>query len=277
MGISGSRVSRKVLKYKAGRETMTSLHKFLLALAVAMVFTLPAMAQEVSSEAQRHMIRGEAALEEAETETDFQDAVQEFKRATQLAPNWADAWFNLGVAQDKASDFAGAINSFKKYLALSPNASDKAVVETLVIKLEYKRDKAQRVKIKEIEELPSRLAGDWCEFDEIWRCYTKIEVSGSTIKFYFLPPTGDVYLHHWGNIKGYEIKGSYFWAASDLDPNCPNLEIPMKGTVSPDAQRIELSYQRPRRYWDSSAPNPRKRCTAEGMETKKVIYLRKKP
>lgn len=167
MGISGSRVSRKVLKYKEGRETMTSLHKFLLALAVAMVFTLPAMAQDVSTEAQRYMIRGQVAMEDAKDISGFQDAVKEFRKATELAPEWGDAWFNLGMAQEKAGDIPAAIQSYKKYLGLSPNAPDRAEVETQIIKLEYRYEKAEEERTAAIrqrqadEYLASRLVGTW--------------------------------------------------------------------------------------------------------------------
>ncbi|MCH8347499.1 MAG: tetratricopeptide repeat protein [Proteobacteria bacterium] len=123
---------------------MTSLHKFLLALGVAMVFALPALGQEVSQEAKRHMFRGQAAMEEASDASGYQDAVSEFKQAIQLAPNWADAWFNLGVAQEKVGDLSGAMKSFQKYLDLNPNASDRNEVEALIYKLEYLIDKAQR-------------------------------------------------------------------------------------------------------------------------------------
>ncbi len=264
------------------KKNFSFLVLYFLSLFVVLNITI-VWAAEISRDAKRHMASGTAAMKFAKTEADYQDAVTEFKKAIEYAPDWSDAWFNLGVAQEKARDFEGAINSFQSYLQKNPKASDHDEVETRIFELEYRQEKKKRrkaeqqaTKAKELDY--SSLSGSWCEMTssgDIWRCYTKIEVSGSTIKIYFLPPTGRLYLNYWGNIKGYEIKGSYFFGASDLDPNCPNLETPMKGTVSPDAQRIELSYQSPLRYWDSSAPNPSKRCTAEGMETKKVTYIRK--
>jgi len=126
---------------------MNGFSKFLLASAVGVMLSLPAPAQDIPAEARRHMIRGEAALEDAKknkTPADLKDAVKEFKKAAQLAPNWADAWFNLGVVQEKVEDFSGAMISYKKYLKLRPDADDKEEVGAKIIKLEYRFEKAQK-------------------------------------------------------------------------------------------------------------------------------------
>lgn len=93
-------------------------------------------------EAKRHMARGAAAMEMAQSPEDYQDAVAEFSQAVKLAPDWADAWFNLGVAQESAGDYKGAIDSFRAYLKRSPAADDRDKVETRIFKLEYKMEKA---------------------------------------------------------------------------------------------------------------------------------------
>lgn len=120
--------------------------KFLMTCWVIFVFTFSfgLNAAEISRDARKHMIRGQAAMEEAKDVADYQDAVTEFKKATQYAPEWADAWFNLGVAQEKTGGYADAINSFNKYLDLNPNAADSSEVEARTFKLEYKQD--QQVK-----------------------------------------------------------------------------------------------------------------------------------
>ena len=100
-------------------------------------------AAEVSRDARRHMIRGQVEMEEARTESGYQNAIAEFKKAIQYAPEWADAWYNLGVAQESATYYSDAIKSFNKYLDLNPNAADSIYVEDKVIRLEYKREKQQ--------------------------------------------------------------------------------------------------------------------------------------
>ena len=136
---------------------------FLIVMLAGFFFSGLSLAQDVSQEAKRHMFRGQAAMEEATDASGYRDAVSEFKQATQLAPNWADAWFNLGIAQEKAEDFGGAMASFKRYLVLAPDAPDTEEVEGLIFKLEYKRDKAQ--KKKESAGKWGHLSGKWCRTD----------------------------------------------------------------------------------------------------------------
>jgi tetratricopeptide (TPR) repeat protein len=100
-----------------------------------------AHAMEVPQGAQRHMARGMAAMQLAKNPADFRDAVSEFRQATTLAPDWPDAWFNLGIAQESAGDYAGAIRSFRTYLAKSPQAADRNEVQTRIFGLEYKQER----------------------------------------------------------------------------------------------------------------------------------------
>ncbi len=104
--------------------------------------------QAVPAEAHTHMDRGIAAVEQATTDGDLQDAIREFKEATRLAPDWPDPYYNLGRVQEKLGLTEDAINSYGKYLALAPNASDADKVRQLMTKLQYKADKdAQLAKV----------------------------------------------------------------------------------------------------------------------------------
>ena len=107
-----------------------------------------------SMEAKRHMARGTAAMEMAKSPADFRDAVEEFSQAVKQMPDWANAWFNLGVAQESAEDYHGAIDSFKTYLKKVPKAADYDAVEARVFRLEYKMEKAGEIlEKKRAEEL----------------------------------------------------------------------------------------------------------------------------
>lgn len=90
----------------------------------------------------RHMARGEAAMEMARSPADFQRAVDEFSAAVKLAPDLADAWFNLAVAQEAAGHYAAAVDSFMTYLQKAPKAADRAEVEKRIYKLEFKAEQA---------------------------------------------------------------------------------------------------------------------------------------
>jgi formylglycine-generating enzyme required for sulfatase activity len=96
--------------------------------------------QTVSDEAKRHFNRGVAAVEMAKSPADYEAAIKEFKQAIDLAPDWADAYYNLGKVQEQAEKFADAVVSFKQYLRLSPKASDTDTVKSLIDKLEYKAE-----------------------------------------------------------------------------------------------------------------------------------------
>ena len=113
-------------------------------------------AAEISEDAQRHMTRGSAAMKFAETETDYQDAVKEFMLAVGYAPDWSNAWFNLGVAHEKAGDFEEAIISFETYLQKTPEAADREEVESRIIELEYRIERAFRKLEEEAAKIASK-------------------------------------------------------------------------------------------------------------------------
>lgn len=93
-----------------------------------------------SDQAQRHFNRGMAAVEMAGSQDDYAMAIDEFRQALALAPEWADVHYNLGLVQEKAGRYRDAVNSLRRYLQLVPNAPDAAEVRTLADKLEFKAD-----------------------------------------------------------------------------------------------------------------------------------------
>ena len=100
--------------------------------------------QTVSDEARRHFDRGMAVIETAKKPADYKEAIREFEQAVQLAQEWADAYYNLGMVQEKAGNVNDAIENLRHYLRLSPDAADAQQVKSLINKLEYKQDKTQR-------------------------------------------------------------------------------------------------------------------------------------
>lgn len=96
--------------------------------------------QTVSEEAKRHFDRGTAAVEIAKDPGDYKIAIDEFKQASALAPEWPDAYYNLGLVQEKAGQFKDAADTLKTYLKLAPNAADADSVKSLINKLEFKAE-----------------------------------------------------------------------------------------------------------------------------------------
>ena len=101
-------------------------------------------APAVPEDAKRYLSRGIAAMKEAKSKDEFSDAVNEFEKAALSAPWFANAYYNLGVAQDKAGAYANAIRSLRLYLLASPDARDAEAVNGLIYEIEYRQEKATR-------------------------------------------------------------------------------------------------------------------------------------
>jgi len=97
--------------------------------------------QAVPEEAMRYMTRGQAAVETAKSVADYKKAVSEFERACELAPEWPDPYYNLGIVQEASGEYEAAAKSLQRYLELSPGAGDAAEVKKKIYKLEYLADR----------------------------------------------------------------------------------------------------------------------------------------
>lgn len=116
-------------------------------------------AAPVSEEATRYMTRGSVAVEMAKTPEDLNAALEEYRRASEAAPQWADAYFNLGLIQERLGKFGDAARSLQKYLELNPSAPDAAQVREQIYKLEYKAEQTLSVD-SIIEVLTSNFGND---------------------------------------------------------------------------------------------------------------------
>jgi len=95
----------------------------------------------IPEEARRYFFRGQAATKNAESVSDFHDAVMEYKRALLKAPWWADAYYNLALVQERTRQFDDAIKSFQFYLLAAPDADDARTVRDKIYELEYQQEK----------------------------------------------------------------------------------------------------------------------------------------
>lgn len=96
-------------------------------------------------DARRHMVRGMAAVEMAQSDEELAGAEDEFRMATEIDPNLAAAWFNLGAVQSRMGQLEEAIASYNRYLTLSPDAEDAPRVRDEVIKLQYHQEQVAKV------------------------------------------------------------------------------------------------------------------------------------
>lgn len=91
-------------------------------------------------DARRHMLRGIAAVEMAKSDTELAAAEDEFRIATEISPQLAPAWFNLGRVQAQRTHYKDAILSYRKYLELAPQAEDAQKVRDEMVKIEFRQE-----------------------------------------------------------------------------------------------------------------------------------------
>lgn len=99
----------------------------------------------LTEETERRMARGRAAFKGATSIADYNAAASEFQLAVIGAPWYGDAYYNLGVAQDKAERFNAALRSLRRAQIASPDAGD---IRTLIFEVEYRRDKANSPEVR---------------------------------------------------------------------------------------------------------------------------------
>lgn len=122
-------------------------------------------------DARRHMLRGIAAIEMAKSDTELAAAEEEFRKASEIMPQLAPAWFNLGRVQAQRSHYKEAITSYKKYLDVDPKAEDAQKVRDEIVKLDFRQ---------ELLDKTLGRAGMWLGSDGT---FFKLEVQGSSLIF----------------------------------------------------------------------------------------------
>jgi len=119
-------------------------------------------ADTIPREAQKHMNRGMAAVEVAESQSDYEDAISEFEQAANIAPHWAAPYFNLGYVLKETGKYQESIDNYKKYLKLAPDAPDKEQVLTEIDQIEYKLEKVTKA-----AKIKSWLEGEWVMYTKL--------------------------------------------------------------------------------------------------------------
>ena len=126
----------------------TSYCRLMLTAFVIIGLATSVFGQNSDDEARKHLVRGMAAIEMAKSEADLAAAASEFRKATELAPTMAAAWYNLGSVQAKMGQLKDAIVSYRRYLIRAPKADDAQLVSDEIIKLEYKMERAEASVLK---------------------------------------------------------------------------------------------------------------------------------
>ncbi len=93
-------------------------------------------APSIPEDAERSVVRGAAFFQKASDNNGYKKAIAEFEAATNAAPWLAVAYYNLGVAQEKAGLYPEAIQSLKFYLMAAPDAKNARDVRNKIYALE---------------------------------------------------------------------------------------------------------------------------------------------
>lgn len=85
-----------------------------------------------------------AKTDNRKAESDYLDAIGEFRRATRIAPWWPEAYQNLGLAQEKAGRLREAVRSYRLYVLAAPKANNLLTVKNKIDELEYRMERTTK-------------------------------------------------------------------------------------------------------------------------------------
>jgi len=93
-------------------------------------------APTVPEDAERSLVRGSAHFQKAADINGYKKAISEFEAAVNAAPWLAVAYYDLGVAQEKAALYTEAVRNLKFYLMAAPDAKNARDVKNNIYALE---------------------------------------------------------------------------------------------------------------------------------------------
>ncbi len=227
----------------------------------------------VTEEAERYLARGRAAFKAAKNPKDYEEAVAEFKKAARIAPWLGEAYYNLGVVQDKAGQYAEAIRNLKLYLLAAPNAPDAKEVKSLIFEVEYRQEKAgkdatvkreaeeqerrrqEQAKREAEDEKQRQLAGIWRSSFGSKNPQVQISVQGAAVEvnfsFYDALAEGRYLYTFSGTRVGDRLSGFIkYTIRADWLRDCGGkigFTSPATGNILPDGNHISMEWESPER------------------------------
>ena len=115
------------------------IRKAMLKLAASMDL-VPAL----TSEAQDHFLRGNAALKAAKSPTDLGRSLSEFEWAIYYSPWAGELYFNTSAVKKLENQTAAAVGDLKLYLAANPNAKNLEELLNRLYEFDYQREQKLR-------------------------------------------------------------------------------------------------------------------------------------
>lgn len=114
---------------------------------ISLIFSSFAFAQQNIPDKGRGFFKlGLAWVEAAKSREELKTAAIQFQNAIDYAPDWPDAYYNLGMVCDQLERYDCAITNLKKYLELTPNAPDASEVRQVIENGKQKIEKNNQIK-----------------------------------------------------------------------------------------------------------------------------------
>jgi tetratricopeptide (TPR) repeat protein len=111
-------------------------------------------AQAIREEANRAYVKGGVFQKEAKDVSGYDLAISAYREALRVAPWWADAYYDLGVALTSAHKFDEAITSLKLYIASVPTGSAEArEAQNRIYAIEAKAEMASKAEAEKAAQL----------------------------------------------------------------------------------------------------------------------------
>jgi len=115
---------------------LNDLRKIIIEVATAMKPLPP-----VPEESRRHFVMGTTLFNYAKTPDDYSQVTGEFKQASDLAPWWPEARYNLALAKEAAGDYSGAVADLKLYQTFKLSDDEARSTQDKIYVLEAKQQK----------------------------------------------------------------------------------------------------------------------------------------
>lgn len=198
----------------------------------------------IPEETLRSMARGEAKVKMGGAGS-YEGAAKEMEQAVLIAPWLADAYFNLGIVQEKGEIFGSAIQNFQLFLLAAPQSPNAKAVQTKIYALEVLQE--DQVKMQS-------MAGSWrSSGGNIYQVVIegkKIKIRGESSNKLTNGGTQKVWRVFDFEKKGDSLEGSVtITPDSSKGCNFPNETVPATGVIGRDGRHTKCNWKETRYQW----------------------------
>jgi hypothetical protein len=142
----------------------------------------------IPEEARKHFVMGTTLFKDSKTHDDFLQAASEFKQATDLAPQWPEARYNLALAKESAKDYSGAIADLKIYQKFGLSDIEARTVQDKIYELEAKQGASEKKQLEERNAAAAEKQKQQDHQDKVgflegtWNCHVSFKQPNGTPK-----------------------------------------------------------------------------------------------